>query len=64
MNGSGLVMFRLDQRVAVKRHDDRRVQYRHGIVSRINQDGSAIMKLDGPEEPPEAEVWPDDCEPE
>ncbi len=53
--------FECDQRVYVKNHAVRGVEYRNGTVFRINEDGSAILRLDGPGEPREAEAWPEDC---
>lgn len=61
MTTNGLAMFRLDQRVSV-REGERGVQYRDGTVIRVNQDGSAILKLDGSGEPREAQLWPENCE--
>jgi hypothetical protein len=61
-----MLMFRMEQRVRIIRdREDHSLIGRKAVVVKINEDGSALLRVDGGRglRAIGKTVWPEDCEP-
>jgi RNase P/RNase MRP subunit p29 len=60
-----MAMFMMEQRIRITKSDEPKTVGRKGTVVKINNDGSALVRMDGDRgvKITGKTLWPEDCEP-